>query len=65
MASSSRFTGRYSGSRDFAMSTDEIAICGIAIAKPNPDRQKEFLILGREPRVRYGPMADDIPSATK
>jgi hypothetical protein len=29
---------RYSGARDFAMSTDDIAICGIAIAKPNPDR---------------------------
>jgi hypothetical protein len=32
-----RLAERYSGPRDFAMSTDDIAICGIAIAKPNPD----------------------------
>jgi hypothetical protein len=43
MASSSRvWRKHYSGARDFAMSTDDIAICGIAIAKPNPDRLKDF-----------------------
>jgi hypothetical protein len=43
MASSSRVSlKRYSGARDFAMSTDDIAICGIAIAKPNPDRFEDF-----------------------
>jgi hypothetical protein len=37
-----RFAGRYSGAHDFAMSTDDIAICGIAIAKPNPGRLEDF-----------------------
>jgi hypothetical protein len=36
------FAARYSGVHDFAMSTDDIAICGMAIEKPNPDGLKEF-----------------------
>ena len=28
-----RSAERYSGARDFAMSTDDVAICGIAVAK--------------------------------
>jgi hypothetical protein len=43
MASSSRVRRKhYSGARDFAMSTDDTAICGIAIAKRNPDGLKDF-----------------------
>ena len=57
-----RLAERYSGARDFAMSTDDIAICGIAIAKPNPEGLKEFLIRlpRRLARVRCVPMADKI-----
>jgi hypothetical protein len=39
-----RFAERYSRAHDFAMSTDDVAISGIAIEKPNPDGLKEFLI---------------------
>jgi hypothetical protein len=37
-----RFAAGYSGARDFTMSTDAVAISGIAVAKPNPDRFKGF-----------------------
>jgi hypothetical protein len=37
-----RLAERYSSARDFAMSTDDIAIYEIAIAKPNPDRLMDF-----------------------
>jgi hypothetical protein len=37
-----RLAKRYSAARDFAMSTDDIAICGIAIAKRNPEGLKVF-----------------------